>query len=149
LPLKKVIAVAFIEAKAPAQVLCLWGTPWHIAIVPLNRESGAHWRVQLDPSNDVPSEDDGPRSAVRPLNPEATTVRQVQAARPFFSTVPIVILAAEQLSQAPIDARAGFILSLVDGRTSVEELLDISAMPAEETLALLDDLRLRGIIEFR
>ena len=77
------------------------------------------------------------------------TIRQMRAARPFFSYVPIVVLDAERLCRVPISGRAGFIVALVDGRTTVEELLDISAMSAEETLSLLEDLRLRGIIEFR
>jgi hypothetical protein len=38
---------------------------------------------------------------------------------------------------------------LIDGITSVESLLDPSGMPADETLAILKDLRLRGIIELR
>ena len=83
------------------------------------------------------------------MAPGAATIRQMRAARPFFSYIPIVVLEAERLRRAPIDGRAGFIVALLDGKTTVEELLDISAMPAEETLALLEQLRSGGIIEFR
>jgi hypothetical protein len=89
-----------------------------------------------------------PRSEVRRSIPELATVRQVRAARSIHSRIPIVVLADEKLRAAPLDCRSGFIVSLLDGKTTVEELLDVSGMPVEETLAIVEDLRLRGIIEF-
>jgi hypothetical protein len=58
-----------------------------------------------------------------------------------------VVLIDEKLREAPLDSRSGFVVSLLDGRTTVEELLDLSSMPVEETLAIVEDLRLRGIIQ--
>jgi hypothetical protein len=58
-----------------------------------------------------------------------------------------VLVAGERLREAPLDCRAGFIVSLIDGKTTVEELLDLSGMPDQETLAIVEDLRLRGIIK--
>jgi len=43
----------------------------------------------------------------------------------------------------------GFILSLIDGVTTVESLLHLSGMPAEETLGITKDLRARGIVVLR
>jgi hypothetical protein len=58
-----------------------------------------------------------------------------------------VVLTDEKLREAPLDCRSGFVVSLLDGRTTVAELLDLSGMPVEETLAIVEDLRLLGIIE--
>ncbi len=89
----------------------------------------------------------GPRSEVRGLKPDAPTVRHVHAARSFLSRIPVVVLGPEALREAGLDGRSGFLVSLIDGATSIEDLLDVSGMSAEETLALLDDLRLRGVVE--
>lgn len=48
-----------------------------------------------------------------------------------------VALSAEQIRWLSLDHRAGFLLSLVDGISSIEELLDISSMPRLEALRIL------------
>jgi hypothetical protein len=56
------------------------------------------------------------------------------------------------LRRRAFDHRTGFLLSLVDGKTpamGVENLLDLSAMPEEETLALLGHLLQQGIVALR
>lgn len=45
-----------------------------------------------------------------------------------------------------LDHRAGFLLSLVDGFSSVEDLLDVANLPTDQCLALLVDLKRRGLI---
>jgi hypothetical protein len=75
--------------------------------------------------------------------------RLMSAPRSFLSEIPVRVVGDELLRAAPLDARAGFILFLLDGATTVESLLDLSAMPADETLALLQELQRHGIIEFR
>ena len=52
----------------------------------------------------------------------------------------------EQVTAMSLDHRAGFLLSRIDGRTSIEELLDVSGMPAAEALGILFDLLRRGVI---
>jgi hypothetical protein len=66
----------------------------------------------------------------------------------MLSETPVVLVSAETLRAAQLDGRAGFLVSLIDGTTTVESLLDLSGMPEQETLALLDDLRSRGIVGF-
>jgi hypothetical protein len=39
-----------------------------------------------------------------------------------------------------LDHRAGFLLSMVDGTTTVEEIVDLSGMPEQEALRLLAEL---------
>jgi hypothetical protein len=45
-----------------------------------------------------------------------------------------------------LDHRAGFLLSLVDGSTSVEEIVDLSGMPRHEALRLLAELLDNGAV---
>ncbi len=46
-----------------------------------------------------------------------------------------------------LDHRAGFLLSLVDGTTTVEEVVDLSGMPRHEALRLLAELLDGGAVE--
>jgi hypothetical protein len=58
-----------------------------------------------------------------------------------------VALSAEQIRWLSLDHRAGFLLSLVDGTSSIEELLDISSMPRLEALRILYGLLDQRVIE--
>jgi hypothetical protein len=51
-----------------------------------------------------------------------------------------VAVARDQIRWLSLDHRAGFLLSLVDGTSSIEELLDVSTMPRLEALRILYDL---------
>lgn len=55
----------------------------------------------------------------------------------------------ERLQWLTIDHRAGFFLSLVDGRSTLEDLLDICGMPRLEALHLFVELNDQGIIDLR
>jgi hypothetical protein len=48
-----------------------------------------------------------------------------------------VALSGDQIRWLSLDHRAGFLLSLVDGESSIETLLDISGMPRLEALRIL------------
>lgn len=63
--------------------------------------------------------------------------------------VPTLAVSRAELSRLAIDHRAGFVLSHVDGVSSVETILDVSAMPHEETLRILTELAARGIVVIR
>jgi hypothetical protein len=52
-----------------------------------------------------------------------------------------VVLAPEELRWLNLDHRAGFLLSLVDGVSTIEELLDISGMTRLDALRILAALR--------
>jgi aminopeptidase-like protein len=49
----------------------------------------------------------------------------------------------------PLDHWAGFVLSLVDGLTSVQDIVDLSPMPEHEVLNVLDRLHEHGLIRIR
>jgi hypothetical protein len=71
--------------------------------------------------------------------------------RPLVSlfAVPWLVVSYVDLQKLPLDARAGFILSLIDGRCTVQTMLDISGMPEEETLDVLRELLRLGAVELR
>lgn len=59
---------------------------------------------------------------------------------------PRVVADAKTIAAAPIDHRAAFLLSFIDGKTIVRDLLDVSAMDRAEIDAVLSRLRELGII---
>jgi hypothetical protein len=62
------------------------------------------------------------------------------------SDVPRVVVSPEECEVSSLDHREGFILSLLDGASDVETVLDIAGMPVAEALALLCDLCARGLV---
>jgi hypothetical protein len=60
--------------------------------------------------------------------------------------VPRVLLSPGEIAKLPIDPRAAFILSHVDGIHSMEEILDMCAMAETEAASLLEKLRAMGVI---
>jgi hypothetical protein len=65
------------------------------------------------------------------------------------SAVLVQTVVSRDLRRYAVDHRAGYLLSLIDGQTTVEGLLDLSAMSAEETLTLLKDLLKQGLVAVR
>jgi hypothetical protein len=63
--------------------------------------------------------------------------------------VPIVLVPRTQLRWLSIDHRAGFILSLIDGTSSVEMVLDVSGMPRLDALRILQELVQQRIVSLR
>lgn len=63
-----------------------------------------------------------------------------------LSQVVSVQVAAAQVRWLSLDHRAGFLLSLVDGQLTLEQLLDVSGMPKLEALRLLHGLYEQQII---
>jgi hypothetical protein len=47
---------------------------------------------------------------------------------------------SEQIRWLSLDHRSGFLLSLIDGTSSIEELLDISGMPRLDALRIMYSL---------
>jgi hypothetical protein len=63
--------------------------------------------------------------------------------------VPFTVMPPEEALSVPLDHWAGFVLSLIDGTTSIEQVIDASAMPEVEALRVLSDLYEQGIIDVR
>jgi hypothetical protein len=64
-----------------------------------------------------------------------------------LSAVLTVVADSAVIRTLDLDHRAGFLLSLIDGFSSVEDLLDVANMPSELTVTLLADLKRRGLVK--
>ena len=59
---------------------------------------------------------------------------------------PRLLKTRAELVAAPIDHRDAFVLSLLDGKTSVQGVVDLAAMPDGEVLGILERLAKLGIV---
>ena len=55
---------------------------------------------------------------------------------------------SELASKSGINPKSSFILSMIDGHTSIADILDISSWSVEETASMLLELQQMGIIRF-
>ncbi|MBX3201378.1 MAG: hypothetical protein KF894_24800 [Labilithrix sp.] len=62
------------------------------------------------------------------------------------SRIPRLLVGPKEISTLPMDPRAAFILGHIDGIQSMEEILDVCAMPEAEALELIERLRALGVI---
>jgi hypothetical protein len=63
--------------------------------------------------------------------------------------VPVMMIPHAELRWLALDHRAGFVLSLVDGTSSIEEIIDVSTMPQLEVLRTLYNLLSQSVISLR
>lgn len=66
---------------------------------------------------------------------------------PALDSVPRLAVTQRELMALPLDHRAGFIVSFVDGTYTVEMILDVCPMPRERALAILGELESQGVID--
>ena len=94
--------------------------------------------------------------ALEPDNQEALALRadaEKQLTAMYLSKVgkleqvPRVRISQEELIWLNLDHRAGFVLSLVDGRMSYDEILSICGLPQVEALRILAELLQEQVIE--
>lgn len=77
-------------------------------------------------------------------------LEQMYAARlGALDRVPFMAVASDQLRWLSIDHRAGFVLSHVDGISSLEQILDVSGMARLDALRILYELVQHRVISFR
>jgi hypothetical protein len=60
---------------------------------------------------------------------------------------PVLAVEPRRVLTLPLGPQAAFVLSRIDGQSSVEDVLDMSSFPRVETLRILYDLLQQGIIE--
>jgi hypothetical protein len=79
-----------------------------------------------------------------------TVLEQMYAARLGpLDRVPMVVVPRTQMRWLSMDHRAGFILSLIDGSSSVDLILDVCGMPKLDALRILQELVQQKIVAFR
>jgi hypothetical protein len=89
-------------------------------------------------------------SVVAPLPPQpSTALPEVEPLDELggLGAVLTVVVNSAALRALDLDHRAGFLLSLIDGFSSIEDLLDLANMPSELALTLLADLKRRGLVK--
>jgi hypothetical protein len=64
-----------------------------------------------------------------------------------MDVVPSVRVGARELLKFNLPASTGFLLSLVDGKTSVNDLISLSGLDPFETLRMLANLLDAGVVE--
>ncbi len=62
--------------------------------------------------------------------------------------LPVITASPEDLRALPLDHRAGFLLSLMDGSMDLETVIDLAAMPRADALRIARDLFEAGVIAF-
>jgi hypothetical protein len=80
---------------------------------------------------------------------ESEVVRRARPAAIDRAGVPSLAISFSELTSRALDHRRGFLLSLVDGSSSIDTLLDLSGMPEEEALELFAELVSLGILSLR
>jgi len=79
-----------------------------------------------------------------------SVLEQMYAARLGpLDRVPMVVVPRTQMRWLSMDHRAGFILSLIDGASSVDLILDVCGMPKLDALRILQELVQQKIVAFR
>jgi hypothetical protein len=66
-----------------------------------------------------------------------------------FDRVPVVALSSDELAVLPLDGRAAMLLALLDGRSTIQVLLEIGILNPLDTLVALEELIDRGIVQLR
>jgi DNA-nicking Smr family endonuclease len=61
--------------------------------------------------------------------------------------VPRLAIPTEQVKWLSLDHRTGFLLSLCDGKSPLDDILDVSGMPQLEALRLLFELLQQSVIQ--
>lgn len=76
----------------------------------------------------------------------AGTISPAPALGWSLSSVPVLARAQEEIVKMPLDHRAGFFLTHVDGESNLETILDLVPLPEGEVLALVESLVALGVI---
>lgn len=63
-----------------------------------------------------------------------------------LGSIPVLALPIEDVMKMPLDHRAGFFLTHVDGDSTLETILDLVPLPEGEVLALVESLVALGVI---
>ncbi len=78
-----------------------------------------------------------------------TTLEDVYALRlESIDRIPVVAMLPNVTPHGAIDSRTGFLLSLIDGSSTLEAILDVCGQSRLDALRILDDLVQRGIVAF-
>jgi hypothetical protein len=66
-----------------------------------------------------------------------------------YNHVPFPLVDRQQQRGLSLDHRTGFLLSLMDGRLSIQDVMDVSNMSELDVLRVLYDLMSQGVVALR
>jgi hypothetical protein len=66
-----------------------------------------------------------------------------------MSGAPAVTMTNEALKCLPLDHRAGFLMSLMDGSLDLDTIVDLCGIERDEALGIMRDLFESGVLEFK
>jgi hypothetical protein len=114
-------------------------------------EAAGCWRrvLELDPHHAEARDYLQAAGVDAPAPATAGLLRVYRARVGSGAAVPAVRIPAQQVMQFNLPAAAGFLLSLVDGSTSVDDLMAVSGMDPFDALRALSNLLQAGIVESR
>lgn len=92
------------------------------------------------------SKPDHPVASSYANNARQVLVHMYSARLGSTAAVPSLVMAPEQLRWLNLDPKAGFLLGLVDGFSTIEEIIDMSTLAPLEVLKTLYDLSLQKVI---
>ncbi len=88
-----------------------------------------------------------PKKVQRTKTPTLET-DELAKLHPLTRTPRLCISMSELAKRSGVDARAGFILSLIDGTVTINDILSISSWSQTETASILCNLKSQNIIDF-
>ena len=83
------------------------------------------------------------RQSEREFEAAASDIRPVVP----LHAVPWLVVTLDHVKELPLDSRAGRLLSLIDGRSTVEMILDMAGLPEDDAIAVLARLVELQVIE--
>jgi hypothetical protein len=91
-----------------------------------------------------------PRSETRIVSrPAIPAVDSDESWAAAMMGAPVVVMPYEKLFLLPLDHRAGFLMSLMDGTMDLDTLVEVSPISREEALRLVRNLFESRVIAFR
>jgi hypothetical protein len=108
-------------------------------------------RMTIPAPKPLSAEDDstqGTASSARPTD-SAAKAEQIELERfGSLTRVPRLAISVDALRQMTLDPATSLLLWLVDGKTSLQGLLDVCGMPRIQAVRIFGSLSFLGVIEF-
>lgn len=104
---------------------------------------------ELDPYGGlIPVEEEDPYGGLIPVEEDEPIPESASDLPLVSANVPTLLVDPASVASLPMDPRAAFLLGYIDGVQSLDDILDVCAMPEGEAMEILDRLRGMGVISY-